>query len=115
MASGGVASPTYRIDSAQYSIAELRAVVEEAEAANRYVAAHAYAARAVNRALEAGVRSIEHGNLLDDESIRLLRACDAYLVPTLVTYWALKQEGMNHGLPRGSWDKVDAVLGEGWR
>jgi imidazolonepropionase-like amidohydrolase len=113
MASGGVASPTDRIDSAQYSIAELRAVVEEAEAANRYVAAHAYTARAVNRALEAGVRSIEHGNLLDDESIRLLGARDAYLVPTLVTYWALKQEGMNHGLPRGSWDKVDAVLGEG--
>ena len=55
----------------------------------------------------------EHGNLLDDESIRLLGARDAYLVPTLVTYWALKQEGMNHGLPRGSWDKVDAVLGEG--
>ena len=59
------------------------------------------------------MRSIEHGNLLDDESIRLLGARDAYLVPTLVTYWALKQEGMNHGLPRGSWDKVDAVLGEG--
>jgi imidazolonepropionase-like amidohydrolase len=113
MASGGVASPTDRIDSTQYSAAELRAIVEEAEAANRYVAAHAYTARAVNRALEAGVRSIEHGNLLDDESVQLLRARDAYLVPTLVTYWALKQEGMEQGLPRGSREKVDAVLGAG--
>ena len=113
MASGGVASPTDRIDSTQYSVAELRAAVEEAEAANRYVAAHAYTARAINRALDAGVRSIEHGNLLDDESVRLLRVHDAYLVPTLVTYWALKQEGMEHGLSRDSWEKVDAVLGAG--
>jgi imidazolonepropionase-like amidohydrolase len=113
MASGGVASPTDRIDSVQYSVEELEAVVEEAEAANRYVAAHAYTARAINRALEAGVRSIEHGNLLDDESVRLLQTRDAYLVPTLVTYWALKQEGMDHGLPRDSWEKVDAVLGAG--
>lgn len=113
MASGGVASPTDRIDSTQYSSDELRAVVEEAEAANRYVAAHAYTARAMNRALRAGVRSIEHGNLLDDESIRLLLAQDAFLVPTLVTYWALKEEGMEHGLPRDNWEKVDAVLGAG--
>jgi imidazolonepropionase-like amidohydrolase len=113
MASGGVASPTDRIDSTQYSMPELQAVVEEAEAANRYVAAHAYTARAINRALEAGVRSIEHGNLLDDESVRLFRTNGAYLVPTLVTYWALKQEGMEHGLPRDNWEKVDTVLGAG--
>lgn len=113
MAGGGVASPTDRIDSTQYSMAELRAVVEEAAAANRYVAAHAYTARAVNRALEAGIRSIEHGNLLDDRSIELLLAHDAFLVPTLVTYQALKEEGMEHGLSRDSWDKVDTVLGGG--
>ncbi|POX42356.1 peptidase M38 [Streptomyces sp. Ru73] len=113
MASGGVASPTDRIDSTQYSDDELRAVVDEAHAANRYVAAHAYTARAVNRALEAGVRSIEHGNLLDDRSVELLREHDAYLVPTLVTYWALKEEGRAHGLPEASWRKVDEVLGAG--
>ena len=66
MASGGVASPTDRIDSTQYSVDELVAVVQEAEAANRYVAAHAYTVRAVERALRAGVRSIEHANLIDD-------------------------------------------------
>ncbi|MEV4218492.1 amidohydrolase family protein [Nonomuraea sp. NPDC049725] len=113
MASGGVASPTDRIDSTQYSMEELRAIVEEAEAANRYVAAHAYTARAVNRALEAGVRSIEHGNLLDDRSVELFLERDAFLVPTLVTYWALKEEGVAHGLPEPSWRKVDAVLGAG--
>ncbi|MEA5365316.1 amidohydrolase family protein [Amycolatopsis sp., V23-08] len=113
MASGGVASPTDRIDSTQYSADELRAIVEEAEAANRYVAAHAYTARAVNRALELGIRSIEHGNLLDDRSVELFLERDAYLVPTLVTYWALKEEGREHGLPESSWRKVDEVLGAG--
>ncbi|MFG1704397.1 amidohydrolase family protein [Nonomuraea sp. M3C6] len=113
MASGGVASPTDRIDSTQYSMDELRAAVEEAEAANRYVAAHAYTARAVDRALEAGVRSIEHGNLIDDGSVELFRRHDAYLVPTLVTYWALKKEGLSYGLPERSWRKVDEVLEAG--
>ncbi|WP_370967476.1 amidohydrolase family protein [Amycolatopsis sp. cg9] len=113
MASGGVASPTDRIDSTQYSADELSAIVEEASAANRYVAAHAYTARAVNRALELGVRSIEHGNLLDDRSVSLFLSQDAYLVPTLVTYWALKEEGREHGLPESSWRKVDDVLGAG--
>ncbi len=113
MASGGGASPTDRIDSTQYSAEELRAVVEEAEAANRYVAAHAYTARAVNRALELGIRSIEHGNLLDDRSVELFLDGNAFLVPTLVTYWALKHEGREHGLPESSWRKVDEVLGAG--
>ena len=113
MASGGVSSPTDRIDSTQYSMEEMRAAVEEAEAANRYVAAHAYTARAINRALEAGVRSIEHGNLLDDESLRLFLEKDAFLVPTLVTYWALKEEGRSFGLTEEMWAKVDSVLNSG--
>ncbi|MGW9414654.1 amidohydrolase family protein [Arthrobacter cupressi] len=113
MASGGVSSPTDRIDSTQYSMEEMRAAVEEAEAANRYVAAHAYTARAINRALEAGVRSIEHGNLLDDESLRLFLEKEAFLVPTLVTYWALKEEGKEFGLTEEMWAKVDSVLSSG--
>ena len=86
--------------------------MEEAEAANRYVAAHAYTARAINRALRAGVRSIEHGNLLDDESLSLFLEHDAFLVPTLVTYWALKEEGREFGLTEDMWAKVDTVLDE---
>src|ERR1700733_14359941 len=113
MASGGVASPTDRVDSVQYSVEELRAIVDEASACNRYVAAHAYTARAVNRALEVGVRSIEHGNLIDASSVSLLIRYDAFLVPTLVTYWALKREGREFGLSEASWRKVDDVLHAG--
>ncbi len=110
MAGGGVASPTDRVDSTQYSLEEIAAVVEEAEAANRYVTAHAYTGRSINRALRAGVRGIEHGNLLDDESIELLLEHDAFLTMNLVTYHYLQLEGREFGLSQENWEKVDAVL-----
>ena len=86
MASGGVSSPTDRITSTQFSEEELLAIVNEADAANIPVMAHAYTARAINRALKCGVTSIEHGNLLDKESINLLKNKRAFLVPTLIIY-----------------------------
>ena len=113
MLSGGVASPTDRIDSTQFSDDEIRAVVEEARAAERYVLGHAYTARAVNRGLRLGVRSIEHGNLIDDESVALFREHSAFLVPTLVTYERLEAEGAEHGLPPASQEKVGSVLAGG--
>jgi imidazolonepropionase-like amidohydrolase len=115
MASGGVSSPTDRITSTQFSIDEIRAAVEEAEAASIYVMAHAYTARAVNRALECGVRSIEHGNLLDESSIALFLKHKAFLVPTLATYHALADEGVAMGLPAALHAKVYDVLDAGGR
>lgn len=114
MAGGGVASPTDRIDSTQYSLSEIEAAVEEATAANRYVTAHAYTGRAINRALRAGVRGIEHGNLLDDESLELFKEFNAYLTMNLVTYWALEREGRTFGLSQENWEKVAAVLDGGY-
>ncbi|TKV28569.1 amidohydrolase family protein [Arthrobacter sp. NamB2] len=113
MLSGGVASPTDRVDSTQFSESEILAVIEEAEGANRYVCGHAYTARAVNRGLRLGVRCIEHGNLIDDESVRLFVEKDAYLVPTLITYERLKADGEAAGLPAASREKVDIVLHAG--
>lgn len=113
MLSGGVASPTDRVDSTQFSDEEIRAVVEEARASNRYVTGHAYTARAVNRGLRLGVRCIEHGNLIDDESVALLVENDAYLVPTLITYQRLKVDGVKNGLSESSHEKVDMVLNAG--
>jgi imidazolonepropionase-like amidohydrolase len=113
MLSGGIASPTDRIDSVQYSMEELRAVVQEAEAANRYVTGHAYTAAAVNRGLEAGVRCIEHGNLMDEGSVALFRRKGAFYVPTLATYAALAEEGLAHGFPADQHPKVFEVLDAG--
>lgn len=113
MASGGVASPTDRIDSTQFSFEEIDAIVEEAAAANIYVMAHAYTARAVNRLLPRGVRTIEHGNLIDLESCRLFREHQAFLTPTLATYDALAHEGIEAGLPAEQQEKVHTVLEAG--
>ena len=115
MASGGVASPTDRVDSFGYSMEELRAAVEEAESANRYVAAHAYTAPAIRRALEAGVRTIEHGNLIDEDTLALVAEKSAFVVMNLVTYWALTREGREHGLSQESYAKVADVLDAGYR
>ena len=113
MLSGGVASPTDRIDSLQFSVDEVAAVVEEATNAGRYATGHAYTAAAVNRGLELGVRCIEHGNLIDDSSVALFVEKDAFLVPTLVTYEFLRSEGAAAGLPKAGQDKVGIVLDAG--
>ena len=115
MLSGGVASPTDRVDSTQFSEDEIRAAVEEAEAANLYVLGHAYTSRAINRGLACGVRSIEHGNLMDASSPPLFRQHHAFYVPTLVTYSALAEQGREHGLPEASYRKVFDVLEAGLR
>ena len=115
MVSGGVASPTDRIDSTQFSIDEIDAAVQEAEAANIPVMAHAYTARAINRALRCGVNSIEHGNLLDASSVTLFRDTGAFLVPTLSTYRALADEGLEAGMPKELHAKVFQVLDAGLR
>jgi len=115
MAGGGVASPTDRIDSTQFSVAELQAAVEEATAAHRYVAAHAYTPESIRRALHAGVRTIEHANLLDPATANLVAQKQAFLVMNLVTYWALQTEGRESGLPEESWRKVAEVLDAGLR
>jgi len=113
MASGGVSSPTDRISNLQFSVEEMAAAVDEAAAAGLYVMAHAYTADAVNRALECGVRSIEHGNLLDRSSIDLFKKMDAFLVPTLSTYHALWEEGVEAGLPADMHGKIAEVMDAG--
>jgi imidazolonepropionase-like amidohydrolase len=111
--SGGVSSPTDPIWMTQYSAEEIRAVVDEAESRRTYVMAHAYGPDAIMRAVENGVRSIEHGNLLDERSAAAMAANDAYLVPTLITYHALATEGASLGLSDVSKAKLADVVGHG--
>src|SRR5690242_2417335 len=115
MLSGGIASPTDRIASTQFSIEEIRAAVEEAEAANIYCMGHAYTARAIRRALECGVRSIEHGNLVDAETAELYIEKDAFFVPTLVILFTMANEGKKHGLLPHVLEKVPEVFEAGTR
>jgi imidazolonepropionase-like amidohydrolase len=72
MAGGGASSDYDPLDVTQYTLDEMRAAVEAAEDWNTYVTVHAYHARAVRRAIEAGVKVIDHGQLLDEETLRLM-------------------------------------------
>ncbi|MBV9632187.1 MAG: amidohydrolase family protein [Xanthobacteraceae bacterium] len=113
MAGGGVATPSDPIDMIQYTEEEIRAAVEEASARRTYAFAHAYIPEAIARAVRAGVRSIEHGNLIDDASARLMTERGCYLVPTLVTYDQIAQFGKSHKFPEGSLRKLQDVLHAG--
>ena len=113
MVSGGVASPHDPIDNRQYSKDELRAVVEEAAAWNTYVAAHSYTSASTTHAVECGVRTIEHGNLIDEATARLMAERDVYLVPTLVAYDALERRGPDLGLQPASIAKLKDVWSAG--
>lgn len=97
LAGGGVVSQACPLDNDQFSEEELRAVVEEATMANIYVMAHAYTARQMTRAVKNGVRSIEHGNFLDDETAKLMAASNAILVPTLTIFEVTEREGAAAG------------------
>jgi imidazolonepropionase-like amidohydrolase len=108
--SGAVDSPSDRVDSTQFSMEELTAIVEEATAANIYVAGHAYTSRAINRGLRAGVRSIEHGNLMDASSIPLFQEFGAFYVPTIVTYLALADKARAGLLPADIAAKLGHVI-----
>jgi imidazolonepropionase-like amidohydrolase len=108
--SGAVDSPSDRVDSTQFSIEELNAIVEEATAANIYVTGHAYTSRAINRGLECGVRCIEHGNLMDASSIPVFQKFGAFYVPTIVTYHALTERARQGVLPADVVGKLKEVI-----
>jgi len=113
MAGGGISSPSDPLEGTQFSVEELRAAVEEAEAANLYALAHAYSPRAVTRAVQAGVRSIEHGNLIDEATARVMKTHGTYLVPTLSTYAALAAEGVRLGWSAPMLEKLKLVQDRG--
>lgn len=113
MSSGGVASSTDRITNLQYSREEISAIVEEAANAGIYVMAHAYLPQAISRCAELGVRTIEHGNLLDEDSAKKMAEYGVYLVPTLVTYEALYHFGKQNGISDEIMAKVDIVRSSG--
>src|SRR5215475_9170422 len=115
MMSGGVASPYDPLESLQFSEGEVAAAVEEAAAFGRYVCAHAYTAEAIARAARLGVRTIEHGNLIDDAAAKLMAQKGMFLVANLVTYYAMKDRAAKFGMTAASLAKNQIVLEGGLR
>jgi imidazolonepropionase-like amidohydrolase len=98
-ATGGIASPNGGLGARQYTDEELRAVVETAAMLGRKVTAHAYGTEGIKAAVRAGVASIEHGALLDDEAIRLMRERGTFLVPTLMVLEQNAKQALSGTLP----------------
>jgi imidazolonepropionase-like amidohydrolase len=115
MCSGGVASPYDPLDSLQYTADEIRAATDEAANFGRYVCAHAYTPEAIARAVTSGVRTIEHANLIDEPTARLVSERKAFVVANLVTYTAMKERGASLGMTAEMLAKNDRVLDAGRR
>jgi len=79
------------------------------------VCAHAYSAEAITRAAKLGVRTIEHGNLIDDAAAKLMAEKGMFLVANLVTYYAMKERAAKFGMSAESLAKNDIVLEGGLR
>lgn len=99
MAAGGCASPADEPDTSQYSLEELSAIVFEAESAGKYAFAHCYSNRSMQLCAKAGIRSIEHGNFLDEETAKILKEAGCWYVPTLATYDIMVKRGEEFGIP----------------
>jgi len=110
MCSGGVASPYDPLDSLQFSEAEIAAATDEAKNFGRYVLAHAYTPEAITRAVTNGVRTIEHGNLIDAKSAKLLKSSGGYMIANLVTYFSMKERAAQFGMTADMLAKNDIVL-----
>jgi imidazolonepropionase-like amidohydrolase len=99
MAAGGCASPSDEPDTVQYSLEEMRAAVEEADAVGKICIAHCYSPRSMRRCAEAGVKRVEHGNFMDEDTARILKEHGVIYCPTLATYEIMSRRGKDFGIP----------------
>ncbi|MDR1622170.1 MAG: amidohydrolase family protein [Synergistaceae bacterium] len=99
MAAGGCASPADEPDTVQYSIDEMKAAVEEADAVGKIVIAHCYSPKSMQRCAEAGVKRVEHGNFMDEATARILKEKGVIYCPTLATYDIMARRGAEFGIP----------------
>jgi imidazolonepropionase-like amidohydrolase len=110
---GGVVAPQGSPFIAEWSPSELAVIVEEAKRVGVGVMAHAEGCEGVKNALRAGVTSIEHGNVLDQEAIDLFLATGAYLTPTLHISKVLAERMDSAGLSEASKRKEERLVEEG--
>ncbi len=113
MAGGGCMSPTDEIEHTQFTVEEMAAACYEARTVGKIALAHVYTPEGIMNAVRAGVRSIEHGNFLDEEAAACMRSAGAYFVPTLTTYFAISAYGPSQGIPQRMVDKINKAKERG--
>src|SRR5690606_13699587 len=98
------------IGAAQFTIEEMRAGVEEAHRAGKTACAHAHGTMAIKNAIRAGVNSIEHGYLIDQEGIEMMVDRGTYLVATSIAVRNVVKHGTNAGIPAHSVRKASSAI-----
>jgi len=109
IASGGVLTPGTSPDQAQMTVEELQAAVEEAQRAGRKVAAHAHGSSGMKNAIRAGVHSIEHATLMDEEAAAMMKQQGVFMVPTLSALATTAACRLGCGVPDSVRDKAKAL------
>jgi len=109
IASGGVLTPGTSPDQAQMTEEELQAAVEEAQRAGRKVAAHAHGSSGMKNAVRAGVHSIEHATLMDEEAAAMMKRQGVFMVPTLSALATTAACRPGCGIPENALDKAKAM------
>jgi len=108
--SGGVLSPSDVAGARQFTVEEIRAAVDEAQAVGKRVAAHAHGTQGIKNAILAGVNTIEHGTLLDDEAIKMMAERGIFLVPTLSSGYNIMKYGGKAGIPEYAIKKEEELV-----
>ena len=109
IASGGILTPGTSPDTAQMTMEELAAAVDQAREAGRKVAAHAHGSSGMKNAIQAGVHSIEHATLLTDEAGALMKRYGVYMVPTLSALATTAACRPSCGIPESALTKAKAL------
>jgi imidazolonepropionase-like amidohydrolase len=113
MAGGGCMSPTDEIEHTQFTIEEMAAACYEARTVGKITLAHVYTPQGIINAVTAGVRSIEHGNFLDEASAACMQQAGAYFVPTLTTYFLISAYGEAEKIPAKMLAKINKAKERG--
>ncbi|HIH88989.1 TPA: amidohydrolase family protein [Candidatus Bathyarchaeota archaeon] len=106
---GGVMSPTDPVDTPQYTLDEILAVCDEAHHVGKFVASHAHGPTGIMNALLGGVKSIEHGSMQTNETVKAMLEHDAIQVPTLVASYNIVQKGTAAGIPEWAVNKAKEI------
>lgn len=106
MATGGVMTKGVEPGNAQFSVEEMKVMIEEAHKAGRKTATHAQGLQGIKNALYAGIDSIEHGCFLDEECLELMKKQNTFLVPTLCAPQCIIDKGIENGVAKYMVDKT---------
>lgn len=110
MATGGVMTTGVEPGSPQLSMEEMKAAVEEAHKAGKKTASHAQGTQGIKNAILAGIDSIEHGLILDEEAVDMMYENNTYLVPTLVAPYVIVEKGVEAGIKKDSYEKAVSTM-----